>query len=70
MEQKSVPAAVKKPKNERRFEFSGMSKLGVRRETISYLFLLPSLIFFVGFGGDPHDHLCGIQLSGLRPGGL
>ena len=31
-------------------QFSGMSKALVRRETISaYLFLLPSLIFFVGF---------------------
>lgn len=50
MEQKSVPAAAKKPKKERRSEFSGMSKALVRRETISaYLFLLPSLIFFVGF---------------------
>ena len=42
------PAAV--AKKQKRSEFSGMSKALVRRETISsYLFLLPSLIFFVGF---------------------
>ena len=50
MEQKTVPAAAKKPKKERRSEFSGMSKALVRRETISaYLFLLPYLVFFLGF---------------------
>ena len=37
-------------KKAKRSEFSGMSRALVRRETISaYLFLLPSLIFFVGF---------------------
>ncbi len=46
MEQKAA-AKAKAPK---RSQFSGMSKALVRRETISaYLFLLPSLFFFVGF---------------------
>ncbi len=45
-----APAAAKPAKKGRRSEFSGMSRALVRRETISaYLFLLPSLIFFVGF---------------------
>lgn len=45
--QRSAPARVRA---EKRSEFSGMSRALVRRETISaYLFLLPSLIFFVGF---------------------
>ena len=45
--QGSAPA---KKKAEKRSEFSGMSRALVRRETISaYLFLLPSMIFFVGF---------------------
>ena len=43
--QGSAPA-----KKAKRSEFSGMSRALVRRETISaYLFLLPSMIFFVGF---------------------
>ena len=42
--------AERKPKKQRQSQFSGMSKALIRRETISaYLFLLPSLIFFVGF---------------------
>ncbi len=48
----NAPAAVaeRKPKKQRQSQFSGMSKALIRRETISaYLFLLPSLIFFVGF---------------------
>ena len=46
MEQKAA-AKAKAPK---RSQFSGMSKALVRRETFSaYLFLLPSLFFFVGF---------------------
>ncbi len=43
--QGSAPA-----KKAKRSQFSGMSRALVRRETISaYLFLLPSMIFFVGF---------------------
>ena len=50
MAQNAVATVGKKPKKERRSQFSGMSKALVRRETISaYLFLLPSLIFFIGF---------------------
>ena len=51
MAQNAVPAAAgQKPKKQRQSQFSGMSKALVRRETISaYLFLIPSLIFFVGF---------------------
>ena len=50
MAQNAVTTASKKPKKEKRSQFSGMSKALVRRETISaYLFLLPSLIFFIGF---------------------
>ena len=50
MAQNAVATASKKPKKEKRSQFSGMSKALVRRETISaYLFLLPSLIFFIGF---------------------
>ena len=43
-------AAERKPKKQKQSQFSGMSKALVRRETISaYLFLLPSLFFFVAF---------------------
>ena len=50
MAQNAVATVGKKPKKEKRSQFSGMSKALVRRETISaYLFLLPSLIFFIGF---------------------
>ena len=50
MAQNAVATAGKKPKKEKRSQFSGMSKALVRRETTSaYLFLLPSLIFFIGF---------------------
>ncbi|WP_425461145.1 carbohydrate ABC transporter permease [Flavonifractor porci] len=50
MAQNAVATANKKPKKEKRSQFSGMSKALVRRETISaYLFLLPSLVFFIGF---------------------
>ena len=50
MAQNAVATAGKKPRKEKRSQFSGMSKALVRRETISaYLFLLPSLIFFIGF---------------------
>ena len=51
MAQNPAPAATGgKAKKEKRSQFSGMSKALVRRETISaYMFLLPSLIFFVGF---------------------
>ena len=51
MAQNAVTApAERKPKKQRQSQFSGMSKALIRRETISaYLFLLPSLIFFVGF---------------------
>ena len=48
----NAPAATaeRKPKKQKQSQFSGMSKALVRRETISaYLFLLPSLIFFIGF---------------------
>ncbi len=51
MAQTTVAApAERKPKKPKRSQFSGMSKALVRRETISaYLFLLPSLVFFIGF---------------------
>ncbi len=51
MTQNTVAAqAGRKPKNQKKSQFSGMSRALVRRETISaYLFLLPSLIFFVTF---------------------
>ena len=51
MAQNTVAApAQTKPKKQKPSQFSGMSKALVRRETISaYLFLLPSLIFFVSF---------------------
>ena len=50
MAQNAVATADKKPKKEKRSQFSGMSKALVRRETTSaYLFLLPSLVFFIGF---------------------
>ena len=50
MAQNAVATVAKKPKKEKRSQFSGMSKALVRRETISaYLFLLPSLVFFIGF---------------------
>ena len=50
MAQNAVATVGKKPKKEKRSQFSGMSKALVRRETISaYLFLLPSLVFFIGF---------------------
>ena len=51
MAQNTVAAqAVRKPKKQKQSQFSGMSKALVRRETISaYLFLLPSLLFFVAF---------------------
>ena len=50
MEQNAAVNAQRKPRKEKRSQFSGMSKALVRRETISaYLFLLPSLFFFVGF---------------------
>ena len=43
-------APQQKPNKQKNSQFSGMSKALVRRETISaYCFLLPSLIFFVGF---------------------
>ena len=49
MAQKTAQAGAP-AKKAKRSEFSGMSRALVRRETISaYLFLLPSLIFFVGF---------------------
>ena len=42
--------AQRKPKKQKQSPYSGMSKALIRRETISsYLFLLPSLIFFVTF---------------------
>ena len=45
-----APSVAKITAKGRRSEFSGMSRALARRETISaYLFLLPSLIFFVGF---------------------
>ena len=49
MTQNTVAAqAGRKP--QKKSQFSGMSRALVRRETISaYLFLLPSLIFFVTF---------------------
>ena len=46
----NAPAATaeRKPKKQKRSQFSGMSKALIRRETISaYCFLLPSLFFFV-----------------------
>ena len=51
MAQNTVTAqAGRKPKKQKQSQFSGMSRALVRRETISaYLFLLPSLIFFVTF---------------------
>ena len=51
MAQNTVAApAQTKPKKQKPSQFSGMSKALVRRETISaYLFLLPSLLFFVSF---------------------
>ena len=50
MAQNAVATVAKKPKKEKRSQISGMSKALVRRETISaYLFLLPSLVFFIGF---------------------
>ena len=50
MAQNAAATAGKKPRKEKRSQFSGMSKALVRRETISaYLFLLPSLVFFIGF---------------------
>ena len=50
MEQNAAVNAQRKPRKEKRSQFSGMSRALVRRETISaYLFLLPSLFFFVGF---------------------
>ena len=46
----AAATAERKPKKQKQSQFSGMSKALVRRETISaYLFLLPSLIFFIGF---------------------
>ena len=43
-----APAAGQKPKKVKKSATSGMSRALVRRETTSaYLFLLPSLIFFV-----------------------
>ena len=53
MAQKTVAAqAGRKPPKQS--QFSGMSKALVRRETISaYLFLLPSLLFFVAFVVTP-----------------
>mgnify|MGYP000942475122 CR=1 FL=1 len=45
-----APAAGQKPKKVKKSATSGMSRALVRRETTSaYLFLLPSLIFFVTF---------------------
>ena len=45
-----TPPPQRRAKQRRQSQFSGMSKALVRRETISaYAFLLPSLIFFVGF---------------------
>ena len=45
-----APAAGQKPKKVKKRPTSGMSRALVRRETTSaYLFLLPSLIFFVTF---------------------
>ena len=50
MAQNAVATAGKKPRKEKKSQFSGMSKALIRRETISaYLFLLPSLVFFIGF---------------------
>ena len=50
MAQITAATGSQKPKKEKRSQFSGMSKALIRRETISaYMFLLPSLIFFVGF---------------------
>ena len=49
-QQTGAAPAGRKPKKQKQSQFSGMSKALVRRETISaYLFLLPSLIFFIGF---------------------
>ena len=46
----NAPAATAVRKPKKQSEFSGMSKALIRRETISaYLFLLPSLFFFVAF---------------------
>ena len=51
MAQTSAAAPAQgKPKKQKQSPYSGMSKALIRRETISaYLFLLPSLIFFIGF---------------------
>ena len=49
-QQTGAAPAGRKPKKQKQSQFSGMSKALVRRETISaYLFLLPSLLFFVAF---------------------
>ena len=46
----AAAAAGRKPKKPRQSHTSGMSRALVRRETFSaYMFLLPSLVFFVGF---------------------
>lgn len=46
----TVSNGAKPAKKPKRREFSGMSRALARRETISaYLFLLPSMLFFVGF---------------------
>ena len=50
MAQNTASTAGKKEKRVKRSATSGMSRALVRRETTSaYLFLLPSLVFFVGF---------------------
>ena len=50
MAQNTASTAGKKEKRAKRSATSGMSRALVRRETTSaYLFLLPSLVFFVGF---------------------
>ena len=75
MAQNTVTAqAGRKPKanKQKQSQFSGMSKALVRRETISaYLFLLPSLFFFVAFVVVPMGicvvySFCDYGLSGVK----
>ena len=45
-----------------------MSRALVRQETIAgYLFLLPSLVFFIGFVIYPHGDVCIHQLLLIPP---
>ncbi len=64
-----APAAGQKPKKVKKSATSGMSRALVRRETTSaYLFLLPSLIFFVTFVVVPMFICVYLQLYRLRTG--